>query len=262
MKKSNFNFTANDMSKWAEFGWIEMDITNTKYALENLFSLQDENVKKVKSNLDERVREEEKANSKLSEQDLETYISHLFDIEKTVAYEINRAQQFSQVLIMFSIFESKLKLVCDTIQKDFGESLEDQKSILEYFKNVKFTKRFPYFKMKSKKSNSDILKYRNYLVLFLDDKFKDVEKVFNSIYKQYQVRNVIAHQNGIADIKKYKQLKDIKTISFCPFKESYNLSIPDNNFISELMTLIKKIFLKLLEVLKLKTNEKLIRNNS
>lgn len=253
MKKSNFNFTANDMPKWAEFGSIEMDVTNTIYALENLFSLQNESFITIDKELEQKIYKTKQANNEMSQQDLDA----LFDLENSITKELNRSQQFSQVLILFSIFESKLKLICDTIQKDFGESLEDQKSILAYFKNVKFTKRFPYFKMKSKKSNSDILKYRNYLVLFLDDKFKDVEKVFNSIYMQYQVRNIIAHQNGIADIKKYKQLKGIRTISFCNFEESYYLSIPDNNFISELMTLIKKFFLELLKVLKFKTNEKL-----
>lgn len=228
MKKSNFNFTANDMPKWIEFAWIDDEITNTIYALENLFSVQDKSFITIDKELKQKIYETKQANNEMSEQDLDT----LFDLENSITKELSRAQQFSQVLILFSIFESKLKLICDKIEEDFEISLE------------------------SIKATNDIVKYRNYLVLFLDDKFKDVEKVFNCIYKQYQVRNIIAHQNGIADLKKYKQLKDIKAISFCPFKDSYNLSIPNNNFIGELLTLMKKFFLELLKVLKLKTNEK------
>lgn len=233
MEKSTFNFTVNDIPKWAEFDWIDIEITNSIFALDNLFSLQNKSFATVKSDLDERIKKVELTNSEMNLQDLNSYKNHLFEIEESVTYEINRAQQFSQILILFSIFESKLKMICDKIQKDFGITLENQKS------------------------NSVILKHRKFLESFLENEYKEVGKLFTKIHNQYKIRNIITHQNGIANKNQYKLLMNIETINFSLFEGHYYLLIPDNNFIKELLLLIKKFFFELLKVLKLKTNVKL-----
>lgn len=231
MTKKKFSINLNSFPKWGEINWIDLEITNSIFALEKLIGVQDEALHKVEDDLFRKIKNTERSNGNLDEMTLDMYVEHLHGIEQRIVLEFERIQDSSQITTIFSIFESKLKLVCDKIYSEFQ------------------------FKPEPKKTNSIIHKHWHFLNSFLQDDIRPLEKHFTPIYNRNTIRNIIVHQNSIADVKQYNELKNFDGISFYENINSFHIYEISKNFIRELLALVKLFFEILIKILVQKTNK-------
>lgn len=231
MTKKKFSIDLNNYPKWGEINWIDLEITNSIYALEKLIEVQDEALHQVEDDLLRKIKNTERSNGNLDEMTLDMYVEHLHGIEQRIVLEFERIQDSSQITTIFSIFESKLKLVCDNISSEFQ------------------------FNPEPKKTNSIIHKHWQFLNSFLDDDIRPLEKHFTPIYNRNVLRNIIVHQNSIADTKQYNELKNFNGISFYEGIDSYHIYEISKTFIRELLALVKLFFELLIKILTQKTNQ-------
>ena len=216
--------------KWTEFNWIHFEILNSLNALNKMIVLQNESFMKVREELDKKIKSAERENGHLKEELMNQYVDRLYGVEDKIIYELELIQDSSQVTTTFSIFESKLKLICDKINSSFNFKITD----------------------KTKSYNQ---KYWNYLKAFIGNDISSLENQFKEIKKLSVVRNIIVHQNLIATKNQYEKIKNINELNFIDSNNLYYLYSIDLAFINSLISKISKFFNELLSHLKIKTNQ-------
>ncbi|NRT13568.1 hypothetical protein, partial [Flavobacterium sp. 14A] len=101
--------------------------------------MQREILKTVQSVLHKKIKFTEKENQNMDDQMLEQYLEHLYGIEKRMTSELFRITNVSNISTVLSIFESKLKVICDRIITDFGGELSIE-SVLTPIKQEYYSK--------------------------------------------------------------------------------------------------------------------------
>ncbi|PIF71295.1 hypothetical protein CLU99_2060 [Flavobacterium sp. 2] len=161
---------------------------------------------------------------------LEQYLDHLYGIEERIASELVRVAGISDVSIVLSVFESKLKVICDRIIADFGGEL---KSV----------------------SNSVIDKYWKFLRDFLGEFIGKVENSYTFIKNTYVLRNVLVHQDAIAKKEQSNSLNGLKNIEIVEFEGNFYVTKIGDKFTDDLADQIESFFIKVFTGLQMKTNE-------
>ena len=217
--------------KWNEINWIEFEISNSIYALKKMFQIQTNGFEYLSLDIEQKISSIKKENSNMQENELNQYIKHLFGLEEEIIQNLKKIQKFSNIVIVFSITESKLKIICDKIERDFkfNIDLSNTKSVLS--------------------------KHWKFLASFLEERSEIIEKYYTPIRNMIEIRNIINHQDGIATINQYKKICDIKGLKFILFEDKYYLTSIDENFVDILLKNIDEFFIELLNSLKMRTNE-------
>lgn len=230
MTAKKITFNLNDHTKWAEINWLNFEISNSIDAIRKLISMNREMLKTVKSELHKKIKFTEKENEKMDEQILEQYLEHLYGIDERMTSELVSITNVSEISTVLSIFESKLKVICDRIIIDFGGELP-----LE--------------------SNSVIHKHWKFLKIFLDEYLGKVESPYTYIKNTYVLRNVLVHQDSVATKEQFNKINGLKNIEFFNFEDkSYYVLKIEDKFIDDLTDRIEMFFIETFKALQLKTN--------
>lgn len=226
-----FSFDLNNFPKWHEFNWIDFEISNSFFALKRLIILQNESFIQIREELDKKIKATERENGNLEEEQVYQYVEYLHGAEDRIINELEIIQDSSQITTAFSIFESKLKLICDKINHSFNFNFEDLKT----------------------KSYTE--KHWNYIKAFIENDILSTQNKFLEIKNLSVIRNIIVHQNLIATIKQYNRVKTIDSLNFNEFNNSYYLFSIDLTFINELISKMEIFFEELLNKLEYRTNQ-------
>ena len=154
-----------------------------------------------------------------------------------IILELNNVQSSSIIVYSFAIFENKLKMICSKIQKDFQ------------------------FDLLGKKSDSYTSEYWRILKSFSKLKIDTIEKYFTPIKCQMVLRNIIIHQNNVAQPDQFKTIYKLNGLIFNEFENEYYLVNIENIFIEQLIPKLEIFFRELLNILKSETNERLRNGN-
>lgn len=195
-----------------------------------MIELQNNSYHNLEEHLFEKIKATRRNNNFKSEEELEQYVTHLHGIEENIISELNKIQITNQINAVFSIFENKLKMICDRLNRDYNIQLSEKKAPF-----------IPY--------------YWKTLQNFLQESSNQIEKYFTPIYNKYVVRNVLSHQDSIAEKKQYEGFKHIKNIMTIQSKDKYYIYEIDESFCSILVTEIELFFKNLLQALKEKTDK-------
>ncbi|NWL03624.1 hypothetical protein DM790_22625 [Flavobacterium collinsii] len=230
MALKKISFDLNDYPKWSEINWLKYETLNSVEAAGNLISMQRDIIGKAQNDLHERIQATEKENGNMDGEMLEQYVEHLYGIEERIASELVRVASVSDVSVVLSIFESKLKVICDTIIRDFGGQLPAR-------------------------SNSVIDKYWKFLREFLGQFIGKVENLYTYIKNTYVLRNVLVHQDAIADKGQFNHIRGLKNVAIVEFEGNHYISKIDAKFIDDLTNRVAAFFAEAFKCLQLKSNE-------
>ncbi|SNR77167.1 hypothetical protein [Flavobacterium sp. ov086] len=228
--KKKMSFDLNNITKWSDLFYIDFEISIGLDASRKMISMQNESYELIHQELLNKIKATKQENGNMDENDLEAYLGHLYGIEEHTMSELNRILTYNQISGIFSFFENKLKLVCEKLQESFN---------LEIIV----------------KSNSVILKYWSSLLPFLEEERPYIERLFTPIINRYTVRNVVCHQNCIADQKQFEQFRHEKSITFNDFENKYYIIDIQQEFVSTLLDQVMLFLEQLLKAIKLKTNQ-------
>jgi hypothetical protein len=89
--------------------------------------------------------------------------------------ELQQQQRYGHCLSIYSFFEGRLKAICEAIEKKHNYKI----------------------KVKDLSGGTDLMRYHNYLTKVLEADLSTIEQYFTPINKNKEVRNVIAHQDGL-----------------------------------------------------------------
>lgn len=231
MTKMNLSFDLKNITKWTEIYLIKFEIETSIDALKKLVTLQNESFEMINNELNTNIVEVKSHNQQMDEADLDQYIAHLYGIDEEIISELKRIQNISQVISIFAVLESKLKVIRDKIQNDFKPNFE------------------------LGKTNSVLLGHWKFFRLFFDYQSLKSEKYFTSIFNQMEVRNICNHQDGIATKEQYAKLSNIDGLNFREFEELFYLEGIDKIFIENLFLKTESFLGELLKELRDKTNE-------
>ncbi|WP_312090599.1 hypothetical protein [Chryseobacterium sp.] len=227
-----FGIKPNSETVWSEIFLIEYDINLSMDALKTMIDLQNQSLSVINEELYKKMEEIRWNNGFMEENELEQYITHLHGIEEKNLVELYNIQIANQIGAIFSVFENKMKMICEKIERNFNYQVPPKKGayIPYYWKMIKG---------------------------FILEESNQLERYYTPIYNKYIVRNILHHQNRIAEGKQYETFKHIQEIETKEFKNEYYIVKIDSKFCEILLSENKIFFEKLIEVLKKKTTKKL-----
>lgn len=229
MTAKKITFNLNDYPKWADINWLRFETLNSIDAIRKLISMQREMLKTVQNDLHEKINSTEKENEKMDKQTLEQYVEHLYGMEERMTSELVRVVNVADISTVLSIFESKLKVICDRIIADFGEELPAE-------------------------SNSVIHKHWKFLRDFLGEHLGKAESPYTYIKNTYVLRNILVHQDSEAEKKQFKSISGLKNIELVNLDQGYYVRTIDDKFIDDLTDRIELFFVEAFKSLQIKTN--------
>jgi hypothetical protein len=206
------------------FNWnlrpMDFEIEMAASALSDLNRIQENSLKANKKRFDNFVESNRKSVESLPDEDQGSYYSHLHYVDEMVIIDLQRLQRYSMVIIIFSVFESRLLAVCTEIENQLPELR----------------------KLQDIKGNKDLEKYWQYLTKIVLINIERLQPLFQRFNQQKFLRNVITHHNGVFSNADKKKINIINGISLREFGSEYIIQIDENTFVEYLLNHLKQFF--------------------
>ena len=199
-----FNLNEKQSSRIIEIQNLSYFLKKSFESLKMLNNTQEKSLLEIFTKVEYDIKEIRANSSDFEQEHLESFISNLHGEELTVLDEMERLQRYSLLLTTFAFFESKLKELCNEIERDidFRVKLNDLN-----------------------KNKGDLFKYWTFLVKIFGVNGVRLEKSFNVICQHKKIRNAISHSDGVVPKKDSNFLKDIKFIKIVEFEDNYLVSL-------------------------------------
>ena len=209
--------------KWDELYYIELENEIGVDAFKKLITNQEESLLSTQTKFKDLIKSDKELAS-LEDIDKGSYYRASYEREEIAIEELQRQQRYSICLSVFSFYEGRLKSICNQIEKKFNFKI----------------------KINDLNSNDDLMKYWNYLEKVFEINTDKISSLFTPIKQQKIVRNIIAHQEGIANEDQLKKINIINGLGIKKFGLDHQIQIVE---ISYLFFLIEKITLFFKELL-------------
>lgn len=205
--------------KWPEFHYIQFDLD---LSLSVLFKHNDNNERLLKEQNSEleKVIQADKLFESLNDQDKANYYVQTYDYLTLTIEELTQKQRYSMVLVIFSFIEKSLSRVSEVVEKRIDK------------------------KRNKPKSESKIQNYYDFLKLANNIDSDLLDGLFRKIDEQRNIRNSIAHNDGITDDLDNELIK--YGIVFQKYEDQYLIRIEENTYINYLLNTCNSFFQKLL----------------
>ncbi len=212
---------------WSDLFWLDFEIDNAFDALLKLNENQEMTLNETEENLKSAVKQKEEDFKELQLQDRESYINQLFYIDEQIILELKRLQRYSIVISAYAIFESKLKKLCESIEKqfDFKVKIDDLNS-----------------------SDGDIKKLWLFLVKVYEIDHLESESKLTYINQNKFVRNIVTHHDGVCKAVLVKKIPKLKLLDVEDFGDDKRIFI-QNGYVQDLIERMKNFNNLLLEVI-------------
>jgi len=190
--------------------------------LRSLIASQDLALTKIRDDFQKEMDEDKMSNT-LDPYNGSMHYEHFYSDQENMIEEIEVLQRYSMCVSCFSFFESRLKEICEFIESNF----EFEKKVKDFCINNK------------------ICGYWKYLIDVFEIS-KKIECQYTPIINRYEIRNIIAHQNGIPTAKQTRTIKDIKNVKTTNSSKINRISIVEG-FNEDLLTDMRKFLFTLLK---------------
>lgn len=232
--KLTFDFTNVPSYEWAESYYLtyELDINLSSIKESVLYHTQ--LVKDKREQLKNAIDSDTYLQSDEKDEFKAQYYHQRFEHAERAIDDLEEILYNSSVLTVFSVFEGKMKYLCELIESETKSKLKhtDLKS-----------------------SNGDFGQFIKYLTSVFGVETIKSNSYTDAISKYKTVRNKIAHQNSkisSSELTRIKTLNNLKTDSFGDF---HKLTITSHLFITELIDTIDKYFQELVKEVDKRMNE-------
>lgn len=213
---------------WADLYYIDFEIGNSFDALRKLNINQENTLTESRAELEEKIQSILASSQEEDQFFINSYIHHETYDDEILMDEIERLQRYSLIMSVFSFYETRLKSLCNMIEKEFN--LKIKISDLNSYKG-------------------DLMKYWTYLSKVYEIPTEELQPLFDPINRQKKLRNIIAHHDGIANKKQMKEIPETDGISFKNIEDLYFLQVAENVYIEYLLKEIKSFFELLLKAI-------------
>lgn len=215
------DFNNINIFKWADLNYFEFENQIAFDALKNLNLNQEKSLSESKVALDKNIEDFQKSLELLSKEEQESYVNQKYYWDEVIINELQLIQRYSSILSIFSFYESRLKMICELIEGEFE------------------------LKVKIKKINnygSTLNKYWIYLNEVFEIKNDDIQKLFSALDDYRNIRNAIAHKNGMTREKIVSQ----EGLILNKIGDEFQIEISEIIFIKNLLQNIETFMSKLL----------------
>lgn len=216
-----FNFSDADLFQWDELFYIEWETDIGFDALKTLVSNLEDSLETTKKKFDDLIKNDPDYNF-LYDQDKGSYYSQLFEREEITIGELQIQQRYSICLSLFSYFEGRLKFICNQIENKFNFQI----------------------KVTDLSNNKDCW---NYLKNDCKIETAKVNPFFTHITQQKIVRDIIAHQGGLASEQRSKKICIVTGLKLREVGNAYQIQIIDKSYslylIEKMTTFFKELLL-------------------
>lgn len=223
----NLNSENFKINHWGILNYYDYDLDNLFIAEKKLI----ENAEKYSKTLIEEFREKVKNDAELQatprnyeEGSIQAqYYGHLYGHTEKINDQILQNYRKSSLLSIFSILEGQLKLISKLIEDEFDFSV----------------------KTKHITGSDYIHKYWIYLTKVFELDPVNVVDEYNLIRQHRYVRNKIAHKNSEIEDNNLTFVKKTNGLSIRKFGNDNILEISNDEYVTEILDLIKSFFNKL-----------------
>lgn len=202
--------------------FINEDLYTTEYqiklkvgALKELISDDENSISRIQDDLNSFFKSIKSQKIPIEQKDI--FENNLIDRELIIGNLILQ-KRYSSCLLIFAVFESILKEICEEIQ------------IKNDFK----------IKVSDLKGRDDLGIFKNYLTKVFEINFTKIEPYFTKLKEQKIIRNKIAHENGIV-----KNSNEIHAVQGLSTKQG-RINIEGKNYFAYLIENIETFFEELL----------------
>lgn len=220
-------FDLNKLSKrWPTLFYHEFEIDNAIEAYQRLNKTQEESLKYSKEKLDLTIDECRASNAQMDPIDLDQFLQHLYYSDEQIIETLQKLQRYSLVVSIFAFFEGKLKDICENIE-------------IEFVFEIKIDD--------LDRSKGDLPRYWTYLKKVFGIDCSSVEPQFTPINQCKIVRNILTHQNGIANSSQIKRIPKVPGLNVKIFEGGGLIYLEEYIFIDYLLKKAHNFFNLLLE---------------
>ncbi|MFV5697118.1 hypothetical protein ACM55H_02000 [Flavobacterium sp. ZT3R17] len=213
----------NKPLKWGYLYEVDLEIEVATSALSKLNVNQEESLKSTKLSFNSFVEKNKKTLQSLPENERASYDFHLHYIDDRIINDLQRLQRYSIVIIIFSVFESRLLEVCRELRKEFPQLTQLNE-------------------INQKEDLKNSWKYLTKTILLNATKLQPLFQRFN---QQKILRNTVTHHDGILTNK--SKFNIINGVSLSDFGKNYIIEIEENVYVEYLLKYLKEFFKELTE---------------
>lgn len=173
----------------------------------------------------------------------EQYVYQYHETDDIVLFNVRKIQRESQLLALFSFFESKMKILCNIFKEESNQSLS----------------------IKDLSGTNYIEQGRKYMIKVLNLNLDSLDKQWQKIKLIQEVRNCVAHENSnfkksnehYSKQKLYATIKEIIKINLGEFivLDSCDFQISDSRLLINFCDIQKEFFCKVIEIFDNKIKE-------
>lgn len=213
----------NKPLKWEQLYAIDFEIEIASSALTELNINQEKSLRVTKKIFDDFVENNRQAVESLPEEEQGSFYSHLHYYDAMMISDLQRLQRYSIIIIIFSVFESRLLSLCQEINKEFPEQP----------------------KLSEINEKEDLKKYWLYLTKAFCIDSTELQPLFQRFKQQKFLRNIITHHNGILSGKDKNKINITPGINLKSFGDEFIIEIHENVYVEYLLKYLKLFFREL-----------------
>ncbi|HEV8511935.1 MAG TPA: hypothetical protein VGQ59_01580 [Cyclobacteriaceae bacterium] len=215
--KSVFDFSGVPSYNWAELYYITYELDISLTSIKEAIVHHNNIIKNKRDALKEAVDKDEYLCSNESDDVKSQYYNNYYEHAEAAIDDLERILHNSTTLTIFSVVEGKVKVLCESIEKEIRSSI----------------------KIKDLKSNDNFDLYSSYLIKVFGMEQVKSAAFLESLKKYKIVRNSIAHQNSTIRANEVNLVKTLKHVKIETYVDNHIL-ITSQQFLYDLTELVEK----------------------
>lgn len=177
----------------------------------------------IKNRLDEQIENDDFG--PLEEEYRASYYSQAYEIETRTLEKLRYLQRSAAFVSVFSLFEGRLKTLCQMIENDFDFKV----------------------KISDLSGRDDIQKLWSFLVKIYELRKNRIENLLHPIRQQKTIRNILVHHEGFLTEEQEKNIRQMPgLIVIGPYDSLYQIQIAGSEFIINLLEKVRLFYEELL----------------
>lgn len=224
--KFTIDFSNVPMYKWGELYYLKYELDINLSSIKESISYNSKLVLDKRQELKEAIEKDEYLKSDEKEEFKAQYYYHHFEHAERAIDDLENTLYHSSVLTIFSVFEGKMKYLCELIE-------DETKSKLKH--------------TDLKSNNGDFGQFIKYLTSVFGFTPKKSDSYTQTISKLKTVRNKIVHQNNKISSSEIKSIGTLQNIKIESYSDSHRILISSSAFLIELIDTIDKYYQELVK---------------
>lgn len=225
-EKLTFDFSSVPIYEWGELYYLTYELDINLSSIKESISYNNKLILDKRQELKEAIEKDEYLKSDEREEYKAQYYHQHFEHAERAIGDLENTLYHSSILTIFSVFEGKMKYLCELIESETQSKLKhtDLKS-----------------------NNGDFGQFIKYLTSVFGLTQTKSDSYTQTISKFKTVRNKIAHQNNKISSSELKSIGTLKNIKIESYSDSHKILISSSAFQIELIDTIDKYYQELVK---------------